>query len=242
MENVIVATKLSKSFDAGKPSEVQAVQNVDLTVGAGEIVLIMGPSGSGKTTLVTMLGGLLKPTDGTVTVRGTIISTLPESTLPLFRRKHFGFIFQSFQLLESLSALENVEALYRLAGLSRHDSRDRAAVALKNLGLEKRLHAYPRALSGGEKQRVAIARAMANNPAVLFADEPTANLDSKSGHDVMRLLCETACREKRAVVIVSHDERLKDVAMRVLWMEDGGLFREAPGGHDQWCRMPHEHR
>lgn len=240
MEPLLTARKLSRTFESGKPSEVRAVQNVDLSVTHGEIVLIMGPSGSGKTTLVTMLGGLLKPTEGVVSVNGEVISRLPEKNLPLFRRRHFGFIFQSFQLLESLTALENVVILYRLTGKTARESRDRAMESLTNLGLGKRLHAYPRALSGGEKQRVAIARALANEPQILFADEPTANLDSKSGHEVMRLLCETACREKRAAVIVSHDERLKDVAMRVLWMEDGKLLHEERGGHDAWCRMPHE--
>lgn len=239
METLLRAEKLTKTFDAGKPSEVRAVQGVDLSVARGDIVLIMGPSGSGKTTLLTLLGGLLRPTEGTVVADRETISAYSEKRLPRFRREHFGFIFQSFQLLEALTALENVEAIYRLCGKTASVARSLAVGSLSALGLGKRLRAYPKELSGGEKQRVAVARALANDPQILFADEPTANLDSKSGHEVMRLLCAIACEQHRAVIIVSHDERLKDVARRVLTMEDGTLVREGAGGHEQWCTMPH---
>lgn len=241
-ETLIEASGLSKVFDPGKSSEVKAVLGVNLSVRRGEIVLVMGPSGSGKTTLVTLLGGLSHPTAGTVRVAGLEFSELTESTLPQFRRENVGFVFQSFHLLQSLTALQNVEIAYRLAGHRRPEARDKAKGILERLGLGKRFLSYPKQLSGGEKQRVSVARALAGDPKVIFADEPTANLDSKSGHDVMRLLCGIACEEHRTVVIVSHDQRLRDMAMRVIWMEDGKLTREEPGNHASWCTMPHEHR
>lgn len=242
METLLEATKLTKTFNPGKHSEVRAVRDLSLRVQKGEIILIMGPSGSGKTTLVTMLGALLKPTGGEVRLAGKALSSLTQAELTDFRRDHVGFIFQSFQLLESLTAMENVEIIFRLAGRNQHQSRQAATALLERLGLGKRLIAYPKELSGGEKQRVSVARALANDPAIIFADEPTANLDSKSGHEVMQLLCATACEQHRTVVIVSHDQRLKDVARRVLWMEDGRLTRSEPGGHERWCTMPHERR
>lgn len=233
------AKNLTKVFDQGKHSEVRAVSGVDLVVGKGDIVLIMGPSGSGKTTLVTLLGGLARPTSGEVTVAGTTLNTLTEATLPRFRREHIGFVFQSFHLLESLTALENVEVMYRLTGNTGKESQKLARAMLDRLGLGARLASFPKQLSGGEKQRVSTARALANNPLVLFADEPTANLDSKTGYGVMKLLCAVACEQQRSVVIVSHDERLRDVAQRVIHMEDGKLVREERGGHEQWCTMLH---
>lgn len=235
-EAILTATKVRKVFLAGTPSEVRAVDGVSLTVNRGEVVLIMGPSGSGKTTLVTLLGGLARPTDGTVVLSGTDITKLSEDARTEFRRTHIGFVFQTFHLLASLTARENVEVVYRLRQHSPADSRNKADALLKRLGLSKRLHAFPAQLSGGEKQRVSIARALANEPELIFADEPTANLDSKTGHEVMRLLCEIACLENRSVVVVSHDERLRDVAGRILHIEDGCLSREESGGHELWCR------
>jgi len=145
--------------------------------------------------------------------------------LPNIRLKQFGFIFQDFNLLSALTALENVSLVAQLAGVRKVEARRRAAAALTHLGLEKRLHFLPEKLSGGEKQRVAIARALVNNPAIVLADEPTANLDAKIGHDIMRQLRRIAKEQARSVVIVSHDQRIKDVADRVLWLEDG-QFKE----------------
>lgn len=239
---MIRAEKLSKVFDEGKPSEVRAVQGVDFVVRHGDIILIMGPSGSGKTTLITLLSGLAHPSSGIITVAGQNFSKMKDAELTLFRRKNVGFVFQSFHLLQAMTAQRNVEILYRLSGTASHEAQEKARVLLSRLGLEKRLLSYPQELSGGEKQRVSIARALANSPSIIFADEPTANLDSKSGHEVMQLLCGIACEEHRTVVIVSHDQRLRDMAMRVLWMEDGRLVREETGGHGNWCTMNHSHR
>ncbi len=236
---IIKTQALTKIFDPGKPSEIKAVSDATLTIQTGEIVLVMGPSGSGKTTLITLLSGLMHPTSGSVTVSSKNFTSMSDADLTSFRREHIGFVFQSFHLLESMTALENVAIIHRLAGVQTSDARAKAKILLERLGLGKRLHAYPRELSGGEKQRVSIARALANNPTVIFADEPTANLDSKSGHDVMQLLCGIACEEHRTVVIVSHDQRLRNMAMRVQWMEDGKLTQEEQGGHMKWCTMDH---
>ncbi|MEK7327510.1 MAG: ABC transporter ATP-binding protein [Chloroflexota bacterium] len=211
---------VTKRFGAGA-TEVVAVRNVSLAVAPGEIVLIMGPSGSGKTTLLSMLGALLKPTEGAIHLNGEIISALAENRLPDIRLRQFGFIFQDFNLLSALTALENVAIVAELAGMRNGAARKKAAALLSELGLGGRLNFLPEKLSGGEKQRVAIARALINDPTLILADEPTANLDSKIGHEIMRLLRNIAREQGRSVVIVSHDQRIKDIADRVLWLEDG---------------------
>ena len=215
---------VTKRYGTGQ-TEVVAVRDVSLTVAPGEVILIMGPSGSGKTTLLLMLGALLRPTEGEIHVQGATISTLPESRLPDIRLKRFGFVFQDFNLLSALTALENVALVAQLAGVKKAEARRRAAAVLTQFGLEQRLHFLPEKLSGGEKQRVAIARALVNDPAIVLADEPTANLDSKIGHEIMRLLRRIAKDQRRSVVIVSHDQRIRDIADRVLWLEDG-QFKE----------------
>jgi putative ABC transport system ATP-binding protein len=225
---ILQVTRVSKRYGSAA-TEVIAVRQVSLTVAPGEIVLIMGPSGSGKTTLLSMLGALLKPSEGEIRLNGMVINTLAENRLPEVRLRRFGFIFQDFNLLSALSALENVAIVAELAGARRKEARRRAKVLLEELGLGGRLNFLPEKLSGGEKQRVAIARALINEPAVILADEPTANLDSKIGHEIMRLLRRIARRntsahvQARSVVIVSHDQRIKDIADRVLWLEDGEL-------------------
>jgi len=221
-------SNITKRYGSGS-TEVTAVHDVSLSVNPGEIVLIMGPSGSGKTTLLSMLGALLKPTDGTIQLNGTTISALAESRLPDIRLKQFGFIFQDFNLLSALTTLENVALVAELAGSKAGEARRKAASLLTELGLGERLNFLPEKLSGGEKQRVAIARALINDPSLILADEPTANLDSKIGHEIMRLLRRIAKEHPsegggaggRSVVIVSHDQRIKDIADRVLWLEDG---------------------
>jgi len=221
---ILEARGLAKIFGAGD-SEVRAVDGVDLEVRRGEIVLIMGPSGSGKTTLLTMLGGLLKPTSGTVRINGHEITSMRESELTDVRRRLVGFVFQSFNLLESLNVAENVEVVLNLAGRGGREARGKAAGILREMGLDPRLRYRPTVLSGGEKQRVSIARALVNDPQLILADEPTANLDSKNGHDIVILLRDIAKKQGRTVVIVSHDHRIREVADRVLWLEDG-RFRD----------------
>ncbi len=229
----IAVTGLTKLFNAGTHAEVVAVRDVSFSIDPGEIVLIMGPSGSGKTTLLTMLGGLLKPTRGSIMLQQKELGRLSDTERTKLRRTSLGFIFQSFNLLENLTAEENV-----IVGSFQHtETRQRAGKLLARLGVEQRSHAKPKDLSGGERQRVAIARALINNPAIILADEPTANLDRQHGHEVMDLLCSIGCAEGKSVVIVSHDERIKDVANRVMTIEDGKLVKEEQGAHNKVCRM-----
>ena len=178
---------VSKRFGEGDTA-VAAVRGVSLAVEPGEVVLIMGPSGSGKTTLLSMMGALLRPTTGSIHLDGTELSALSEGRLPDIRLRQFGFIFQDFNLLSALTVRENVALVAELAGLKTRAARDKATALLTELGLGERLDFLPEKLSGGEKQRVAIARALINDPTLILADEPTANLDSKIGHEIMRLL------------------------------------------------------
>jgi putative ABC transport system ATP-binding protein len=227
---------LTRIFGDGELA-VTAVHDVDLDVERGEVVLIMGPSGSGKTTLLSMLGGMLRPTSGTIIVDGVDLAAARERDLPRFRARHFGFVFQDFNLLTALSALENVELACNLAGVTGSRARERAEALLERFELGDRLSFVPDKLSGGEKQRIALARALANDPPVLLADEPTANLDSKIGHEVARLLRDIAVDEARCVVVVSHDSRLKEIADRVLWLEDGTFQDLARMTVDPVCGM-----
>jgi putative ABC transport system ATP-binding protein len=234
--NGIRAERLERRFGHGT-TEVRAVRGIDLEVNAGEVVLIMGPSGSGKTTLLSMLGAMLRPSAGRVVVDGVDLTGMPESRLPAFRARRFGFVFQDFNLLGALSARENVEFALNLAGVRGRPARQRAEQLLRDLGLGERLGFRPHKLSGGEQQRVAIARALANEPAVILADEPTANLDSSIGHEIARLLRRAATEQHRSVVIVSHDTRLKDIADRVLWLEDGRFKAMSELATDPVCGM-----
>lgn len=238
MMELIKLHNITKIFGSGHTA-VKALNGIHLHVTPGDIVLIMGPSGSGKTTLLTIAGGLLKPTGGEVTINGHDIVPMSETKLPTVRRDNIGFVFQSFNLLDALTALENVEVALFLRGIKGTPAKTRATELLTRLGLKDRLHFRPNQLSGGEKQRVAVARALANDPKIILADEPTANLDAKNGHDVMQLLCQIACQEHRAVVIVSHDNRLRSAAKRVLTIEDGKLTKEERGEHHSWCSMEH---
>jgi putative ABC transport system ATP-binding protein len=237
MSNLIINVEnVTRRFGSGD-TQVVAVKGVSLTVTPGEVVLIMGPSGSGKTTLLSMLGGLLKPSEGRIQIDSDEISNMDERRLPEVRLRHIGFIFQDFNLLSALSTLDNVAMVAQLAGLSRRRARQKARPILEQLGLGHRLKFLPEKLSGGEKQRVAIARALVNEPDLILADEPTANLDSHHGHETMRLLRRIAKEENRGVIIVSHDQRIKDVADRILWLEDGQFKNVIEMAVDPVCGM-----
>jgi putative ABC transport system ATP-binding protein len=212
---VLSVHDLTKTYGTGDIA-VDAVRDVDLDINAGEVVLVMGPSGSGKTTLLLMLGAMLRPTKGSVRVNGIDLATAQEKSLPPLRARHFGFVFQDFNLLTALDALENVEVACNLAGVTGRAARDRATELLTRFGLDKRLHFRPDQLSGGEKQRVAIARALANDAPVLR---------------------DLATEDGRSVVIVSHDQRLKEIADRVLWLEDGRFRELAAMAVDPVCLM-----
>lgn len=217
---VLKMDKVCKIYGVGN-IEVRAVDDVTLTAHSGEIVLIMGPSGSGKTTLITMAGVLLRPTSGDILIDGESVVNLDEGKRILIRRKKIGFIFQSFNLLTNLTAFENILVPLGLAGVKRGVAVKKAQGLLEAFGLTQRENFLPEKLSGGEKQRVSIARALANDPKLILADEPTANLDSQKGREVMRLLKGVAKNMGKTVVVVTHDQRLKEIADRVLWMEDG---------------------
>jgi putative ABC transport system ATP-binding protein len=239
----LYVTGLTKIFGQGELA-VTAVGGVDLDVQPGEVVLIMGPSGSGKTTLLLMLGAMLRPTAGIIQVGSLDIASAPERRLPGLRARRFGFIFQDFNLLGALTVAENVELACNLAGVTGGRARQRARALLERVGLGHRLGFRPEQLSGGEKQRVAIARALANNPTVILADEPTANLDFAIGRQIARLLRQLATKDQRAVVIVSHDTRLTEIADRVLWLEDGTFRQLASMATDPVCGMTvpqHDH-
>jgi putative ABC transport system ATP-binding protein len=227
---------LTKRFGAAA-TEVVAVRDVSLEIAPGEVVLIMGPSGSGKTTLLLMLGALLRASEGEIRLDGEVLTQLPERKLPSIRLRRFGFIFQDFNLLSALTAIENVAIVAELAGMSSKVARARATKLLTDLGLASRLHFLPEKLSVGEKQRVAVSRALVNDPTFILDDEPTANLDSKIGHEIMRLLRSIAKDQGRSVLIVSHDQRIKDIADRVLWLEDGQFKESTAMLVDPVCQM-----
>lgn len=236
MKPIMQVENVTRRFGSGA-TEVVAVHDVSLTMMPGEVVLIMGPSGSGKTTLLSMLGGLLKPSDGRIQIGDDALTRLNESHLPNVRLRHIGFIFQDFNLLSALSCLENVALVGQLNGLLRKEARQRAQELLEQLGLGHRLNFLPEKLSGGEKQRVAIARALMNKPDIILADEPTANLDSHHGHETMRMLRHIAKEEQRSVIIVSHDQRIKDIADQILWLEDGTFKNVVEMATDPVCGM-----
>jgi putative ABC transport system ATP-binding protein len=184
-----------------------------------------------------MVGGLLKPSSGRIRIGGDELTQLDERRLPAVRLRRIGFIFQDFNLLSALTCLDNVALVGELAGLARGEARKRAKVLLEQLGLGHRLTFLPEKLSGGEQQRVAIARALVNQPDLILADEPTANLDSHHGRETMRLLRRLAKEEQRSVVIVSHDQRIKEIADRVLWLEDGEFKSMVEMASDPVCGM-----
>jgi len=213
-------TKIYRSGDFS----ITALENVSLDLRGGEIVAIMGPSGSGKTTLLTIAGALLRPTHGHVHICGTEVTHMDESRLASIRRQKVGFVYQNFNLLEALTALENVRVVIQNSSRNgRLDAAERASSLLDTFGLSHRIHALPKRMSDGEKQRVAIVRALAKDPELILADEPTANLDAKRGHEVMELLRQKALELHKAVVVVSHDDRIRQFAHRILWLEDGRI-------------------
>src|SRR3954466_4951948 len=215
---------------------VRAVDGVDLDVSAGETVAIMGPSGCGKSTLLHLLGGLDRPSGGEVLLNGRRIDNLSEKALARMRRTDVSYIFQSFHLMEELTAVENVELSALLAGRSPRAARRRAEELLEQVGLADRARFLPSALSGGQRQRVAVARALSNEPLVVLADEPTGNLDSAATLDVLQLF-ERLHESGQTLVIVTHDARIAATADRLISMRDGAFVEEARLTHGTGARL-----
>jgi len=222
---VIRAKGLSKVYREGA-TELRALQEVDLEVRTGELTLLMGPSGSGKTTLLSILGCILRASEGKLEVLGEDVSLLAESELPRIRRGAIGFVFQGFNLFPALTAAENVALALDVRGVRAGEAKKRGEELLAEVGLAQRARSFPADLSGGQKQRVAIARALAGDPPILLADEPTAALDSTSGRTVIELLQRLARVHGRAVVMVTHDPRVLSFGDRIIHLEDGRIVRE----------------
>ena len=216
---------LVKDYEIGG-EVVHAVNNVSLSIARGEFVAIMGASGSGKSTFMNMIGCLDIPSSGTLLLDGIDTKTLDSDALAEIRNRKIGFVFQQFNLLARTSALDNVAVPLIYAGLGYAERRERARTKLEEMGLGNRLENTPAKLSGGQQQRVAIARALVHEPRLIVCDEPTAALDAKSGRRVMDLLREVALAEDRAVIIVTHDNRIFDLADRILAMEDGRITHD----------------
>ena len=218
---MIIAENLSKSF-----GNLQALKGVTLNISKGEVVSVVGASGAGKSTLLQILGTLSTPDTGSLIIDGQDVLRMNASKLSAFRNRRIGFVFQSHRLLPEFTALENVMIPSLIAGLSNKESASRAKALLSEVGLLERMDHKPSELSGGEAQRVAIARALVNNPAVLFADEPSGNLDSATKQDIHRIFFEMREKHGQTIVIVTHDETLADMCDRKLVMSDGLIINQ----------------
>jgi putative ABC transport system ATP-binding protein len=224
---VIEMVGVHKTYATG-PLAVHALRGIDLRIDRGEMVAIMGPSGSGKTTLLELIGCLSRPTSGTYRFRGRPVDQIDPDQLARLRGEQIGFVFQSFNLLPRLSALENVELPLGYRGVPRRERRPRAQAVLERVGLGTRVRHLPAQLSGGERQRVAVARALINQPAMILADEPTGNLDTKTGNEIVSLLHELH-REGHTLVLVTHDPEIADQAQRTLAIHDGLIESDIRG-------------
>jgi putative ABC transport system ATP-binding protein len=220
-EKVIVASGLCRQFEIDDVI-VEAVKNIDLTVEEGEFISIYGASGAGKTTLLNLIGALDKPTNGKIVVFGHDLEAYDENFLATFRSAYIGFVFQSYNLISTLTAVENIAFVIELAGWSKERIKERSETLLKLVGLEHRGNHFPAQLSGGERQRVAFARALANDPPLLLADEPTGNLDTETGLEIVNILTKIK-EERKTVIVATHDEKLLKLASRSLFLKDGRL-------------------
>ncbi len=227
---IIAFTDVSRRYTTGRGT-VTALRDATFTVARGEWVAIVGPSGSGKSTLMNLIAGIDRASSGTVLVSGQELTTLSEERLARWRGRQVGIVFQFFQLMPTLTALENVVLPMELRGRWRGERRKRGMALLERVGVAELANALPSQLSGGEQQRVAIARALANDPAILLADEPTGNLDSTTGEHIIDLLAELADGE-RTLLIVTHDERLAARAPRIIGLADGAIVRDTVVGSE----------
>jgi putative ABC transport system ATP-binding protein len=224
-EPIIEAANVGKVLGSG-PAQVQALKGVNLTLQSGELTVLMGPSGSGKTTLLSIMGCMLAPTDGTVSVCGISTAGASPEQLATIRRQHIGFVFQSYHLFSTLTVAENVQLALDVRGERGPKAKAKAEEILVSFGLKSKIASFPRQLSGGEQQRVAIARAIVAEPSAILADEPTAALDAANGQATMAILSAIARERGRAVLVVTHDPRLFEFADRIVHIEDGLLTSE----------------
>jgi putative ABC transport system ATP-binding protein len=224
-EPVMEAVAIAKTLGEGA-GQVQALKDVHLSLNGGELALLMGPSGSGKTTLLSVLGCIMAPSTGSVRVRGHSTEGMTPEQLAALRRDHIGFIFQSYHLFPTLTAVDNVRLALDVRGDRSEDAYERSVEALAKVGLAHKIRSHPRELSGGEQQRVAIARALVGRPAAILADEPTAALDSKNGHAIMSVLADIAKGSENGVLVVTHDPRTVPYADRIIRIEDGEIVGE----------------
>jgi putative ABC transport system ATP-binding protein len=221
----ISVRNICRDFEAGGQT-LRVLHNIDADIRTGELTYLVGESGSGKTTLISIIAGILYPTEGSVSVLGTDIYALSDNDLVRFRLANIGFIFQQYNLIPSLTAAENASVPLVAAGMKRSDAIERSMVILDKLNMTAQAEKRPNQMSGGQQQRVAIARALVHEPRLIVCDEPTAALDAKSGRRVMDLLREVALSPDRSVIIVTHDNRIFDLADRILTMEDGRITRD----------------
>ncbi len=222
---IVTVRDLRRDYEQGAVT-VKALRGVDLDIAAGEFTALMGPSGSGKTTLLNMIGGLDEPTGGQVTVAGQELGSLSRGGRSDLRLQRLGFVFQSYNLIPVLTALENTEFVLMLRGMPKAERRAKAMEVLASVGLKGMEDRRPSELSGGQQQRVAVARAIASEPALILADEPTANLDSKTGHELIALMEKLNDDLGLTFVFATHDPKVMDAAHRVVWMEDGKVLRD----------------
>lgn len=225
MSTIIETRMINKVFNLGMDNELHVLKDINLEIPRGDFVSILGPSGSGKTTLLDIMGCLLKPTDGEVLIDGVLTNDLNDNELAHIRREKIGFVFQQYNLIPTQTAVENVELPMRIAGVHRNDSKRRAEKLLRMVGLGERLSHRPPKLSGGEQQRVAIARSLANNPRIIMGDEPTGNLDSKTGKAILDLLKKLNEEKGYTIIVVSHDLRVKKYARRIINLMDGRVAK-----------------
>ena len=227
LETLVNVNRVVKSFRRGA-EEIHVLEQLDLQVGRGEFLALMGPSGSGKSTLLNLIGGLDKPTSGTVAVAGEAVEQLNERQLAAWRARHIGFVFQFYNLMPTLSAQKNVELPLLLTQLSARQRREHAAAALEIVGLTHRISHYPSQMSGGEQQRVGIARAIVTDPTLRLCDEPTGDLDRKSGDEILDLLQALNAQQGKTIVMVTHDPHASARAGRVVYLNKGQLLLEKP--------------
>ena len=228
MSAIIVLDDVYRIFRMGQ-ERICAVNGISLNIEEGEILCLQGPSGSGKSTLLHLMAGLDKPTKGSITIGKTRIDKLNENQLALFRQKYIGFIFQSYYLIPTLTALENVALPLTFCGVPRSKRNKMAKELLEAVGLKDRMKHKPHEMSGGQQQRVSIARAFVNNPKVIFADEPTGNLDTVTTHEMMRLMTSLAYERKQTIVLVTHNPEIADYSTRIVRVRDGRIEKIEDG-------------